>query len=55
VQHLGLVKYYKGQNSLCITPEMVEAHKSSMAKRTLRIDPACIRWTPIDWSKRGNW
>jgi len=55
VQHLGLVKYYKGQNSLCITPEIIEAHKKSMAKRKIRIDPSCLRWTPIDWTKRGNW
>eukprot|EP00041_Stephanoeca_diplocostata_P019848 m.432571 g.432571 ORF g.432571 m.432571 type:complete len:192 (+) comp21410_c0_seq3:1099-1674(+) len=55
MQHLGLVKYYKGQNCLCLTPEIIESHTKSMAKRRVRIDPKHLRWTPIDWSKRGNW
>jgi len=55
LQHLGLIKYYKGQNCVCLTPDTIEAHTKSMAKRKIRIDPKHLRWNPIDWSKRGNW
>eukprot|EP00039_Didymoeca_costata_P001356 m.51791 g.51791 ORF g.51791 m.51791 type:complete len:436 (-) comp10753_c0_seq2:1511-2818(-) len=55
IQHLNLVKYYKGQNCICLTPEIIQKHEKAMKKRKIRIDSRCIRWTPIDWSKRGNW
>jgi len=55
LQHIGLIKYFKGQNCICLTPETLEAHTKSMKKRTVRIDAKLLRWTPIDWSKRGNW
>jgi len=55
LQHLGLVKYYKGQNCVCLTPEIIQVHEKGMGRRKLRIDPAGLRWNPVDWSKRGNW
>jgi len=55
LQHLGLVKYYKGQNCVCPTPEIIQVHEKGMGRRKLRIDPAGLRWNPVDWSKRGNW
>eukprot|EP00042_Codosiga_hollandica_P045850 m.472472 g.472472 ORF g.472472 m.472472 type:complete len:391 (-) comp57112_c0_seq4:3522-4694(-) len=55
MQHLNLVKYYKGQYCLCLTPEMLEAHDKAMAKRKIRIDPSLIQFTPIDWVQRGTW
>jgi hypothetical protein len=32
-----------------------QAHDKSMAKRTIRIDPSFLRFTPVDWAKRGSW
>jgi histone acetyltransferase HTATIP len=55
LQHLGLVKYYKGANCICLTPDIIAKHEKSMKKRHIRIDPSCIRFTPIDWAKRGTW
>lgn len=54
-QMLNIIKYYKGQNCICLTPEIIENHDLATAKRTIRIDPKCIRFNPIDWSKRGSW
>ncbi len=45
---MNLVKYWKGQHVICVTPKLVEEHlKSSEYKRpTLTVDPSCIRWQP---------
>eukprot|EP00051_Salpingoeca_urceolata_P000765 m.35944 g.35944 ORF g.35944 m.35944 type:complete len:451 (+) comp10970_c0_seq1:132-1484(+) len=55
LQHANLLKYYKGSNCLVLTPETLELHDKQMAKRKVRIDPACLRFTPVDWAKRGTW
>lgn len=55
LQYLQLVQYHKGQYIICMTKETLDRHGKSMAKRKLRIDPKCIKWTPKDWSKRGKW
>ena len=46
LQTLGLIKYWKGQHILSITPKAVEDHMKVMAKQTLRIRPELISWTP---------
>ena len=48
LQALNLVKYWKGQHVICVTPKLVEEHlKSSEYKRpTLTVDNSCIRWQP---------
>eukprot|EP01135_Chromosphaera_perkinsii_P001244 Nk52_evm17s163 gene=Nk52_evmTU17s163 len=54
LQYLNAFRYYKGQYVLCITNEMMESHDKAMQKLKVRIDPKAIRWTPIDWVKRGR-
>ena len=48
LQSLNLVKYWKGQHVICVTPKLVEEHlKSAEYKRPgLTVDPSAIRWTP---------
>ena len=48
LQSLNLVKYWKGQHVICVTPKLVEEHlKSSEYKRpTLTVDTTCLRWAP---------
>lgn len=48
LQSLNLVKYWKGQHVICVTPKLVEEHlKSSEYKRpTLTVDSYCLRWAP---------
>merc|ERR1712156_340171 len=48
LQALNLVKYWKGQHVICVTPKLVEEHiKSSECKRPrLTVDTSALRWTP---------
>jgi len=48
LQSLNLVKYWKGQHVICVTPKLVEEHlKSSEYKRpSLTVDTSCLRWAP---------
>lgn len=47
LQHLNLIKYWKGQHVLALTPKVLEDHAKMMAKQVIRIDPAKIHWTPL--------
>ncbi|KAL2085699.1 hypothetical protein ACEWY4_019019 [Coilia grayii] len=55
LQYLNLISYYKGQNVLILTEDIVQRHERAMQKQHLRIDPCCLNFTPKDWSKRGRW
>ena len=48
LQSLNMVKYWKGQHVICVTPKLVEEHlKSAQYKRPpLTVDPLCLRWDP---------
>ena len=48
LQSLNMVKYWKGQHVICVTPKLVEEHmKSSQYKRPfLTVDTGCLRWEP---------
>ncbi|XP_048483169.1 histone acetyltransferase Tip60 isoform X4 [Plutella xylostella] len=54
LQNLNLINYYKGQYIISVNQETIEQHEKAMEKRTLRIDPKCLHWTPKDWSKRSK-
>lgn len=55
LQHLNLISYYKGQNVLILTEDIVRRHERAMQKQHLRIDPCCMNFNPKDWTKRGRW
>ncbi|KAJ8318819.1 hypothetical protein KUTeg_003910 [Tegillarca granosa] len=48
LQSLNMVKYWKGQHVICVTPKLVEEHlKSAQYKRpSLTVDVSCLRWDP---------
>ncbi|KAK3917416.1 Histone acetyltransferase KAT8 [Frankliniella fusca] len=48
LQSMNMVKYWKGQHVICVTPKLVEEHiKSSHFKRPrLTVDPTCLQWNP---------
>jgi len=48
LQSLNLVKYWKGQHVICVTPKLIEEHlKSSEYKKPrLTVDITALRWTP---------
>ncbi|VVC88982.1 unnamed protein product [Leptidea sinapis] len=45
---MNMVKYWKGQHVVCVTPKMVQEQLASpyFKKPRLTIDPTAIRWTP---------
>ena len=47
LQSLNLVKYWKGQHVICVTPKLIEEHlKSSEYKKPrLTVDITALRWT----------
>ena len=48
LQSLALVKYWKGQHVICVTPKLIEEHlRSEEYKRPrLTVDGALLKWTP---------
>ncbi|XP_063969654.1 histone acetyltransferase KAT8-like [Lytechinus pictus] len=46
LQALNMIKYWKGQHVICVTPKLVEEHlKSAQYKRPrLTVDSSCLRW-----------
>ncbi|CAM6000131.1 unnamed protein product, partial [Sphagnum balticum] len=47
LQSLNMVKYWKGQHVICVTPKLVDEHlKSAQYKRPrLTVDVSCLRWS----------
>uniref|UniRef100_A0A8D8WIN1 Histone acetyltransferase n=1 Tax=Cacopsylla melanoneura TaxID=428564 RepID=A0A8D8WIN1_9HEMI len=48
LQAMNMVKYWKGQHVICVTPKIVDEHvQSTQYKRPrLQVDPTYLRWTP---------
>ena len=55
LQKANLIHYYKGQHILTLSKELLEKYDKQTAKRTTKIDPKCLHWSPKDWSKRAKW
>eukprot|EP01147_Barroeca_monosierra_P009021 gene9021-1350_t len=46
LQHLNVIKYYKGQNCIVLNKDLLEAHDKAMLKRKVRINPQKLKWKP---------
>jgi histone acetyltransferase MYST1 len=46
-----LIKYWKGQHIISVTPKIIEEHLKKANKNTQCIDPTKLHWTPI-YSKK---
>uniref|UniRef100_A0A3Q1J537 Histone acetyltransferase n=1 Tax=Anabas testudineus TaxID=64144 RepID=A0A3Q1J537_ANATE len=48
LQSLNMVKYWKGQHVICVTPKLVEEHlKSAQYKKPpITVDTTCLKWAP---------
>ena len=48
LQALNLVKYWKGQHVICVTPKLIEEHLQTNRYQPpkISVDPACLRWIP---------
>jgi len=50
LQSLNLIKYWKGQHIISVTPKVIEDHMKKHSKDEKRIDPDCIHWAPYTHS-----
>ncbi|KAH3756130.1 HAM group protein [Pelomyxa schiedti] len=46
LQSLNLVKYWKSQHIISVTPEVIQEHLKDVSKNSLSIDPKKLHWTP---------
>jgi histone acetyltransferase MYST1 len=46
LQSLNLIKYWKGQHIISVTPKLIEEHLKGLSQNTLKIDPKLLHWTP---------
>jgi len=47
LQSLNLIRYWKGQHIISVTPQVLEEHLKLSSKRQRQcIDPKCLHWTP---------
>jgi len=51
LQSLNLIKYWKGQHIISVTPKVIEEHLKTQAKQSARIEPKNIHWTPLTTPK----
>lgn len=47
LQSLNLIKYWKGQHIISVTPKVIEEHLKSTAKNTQKIESKNIHWAPM--------
>lgn len=47
LQSLNLIKYWKGQHIISVTPKIIEEHLKTSAKQTTKIEPKNIHWAPM--------
>ncbi|KAH3767691.1 HAM group protein [Pelomyxa schiedti] len=50
LQSLNLIRYWKGQHIISITPKVIEEHYKSLARQAYRIDTSKIHWVPHNFS-----
>lgn len=54
LQHLGLVRYCKGQHVICVTPKLIEQHEKFLHKSRITLHAEKITWVPPDFSTSGK-
>ncbi len=54
LEHLGLIKYWKGDYIISVTPRIIEEHVKGLSKpkrRPITVDPERLHWTPPLFTK----
>lgn len=48
LQSLGMIKYWKGQHTMCLTPELIEMKLQSIACRRpkITVDVSLLKYSP---------
>jgi histone acetyltransferase MYST1 len=60
LQSLGLIKYWKGQHIISVTPKVIEEHLKSTKRKggggggekKVLVDAKLLHWTPMPESER---
>ena len=52
---LQMINYYRGQHVITLNDDLRTRYDKEKSKRTIRIEPKFLHWTPKDWSKRPKW
>uniref|UniRef100_A0A6B2L5W3 histone acetyltransferase n=1 Tax=Arcella intermedia TaxID=1963864 RepID=A0A6B2L5W3_9EUKA len=47
LQYLGLIKYWKGQHIISVTPKVVQDHLKNMGKKSRKVEPSKLHWVPM--------
>lgn len=47
LQSMRLIKYYKGQHILSVSPKLLEDHRKSVEKNRLKVDMSKLHWRPL--------
>lgn len=43
---MGLIKYWKGQHLISVSPKVIEEHLSRQSKTAVQFDETKLNWTP---------
>ena len=46
LQSLNLIKFWKGQHVISVSPKIVDEHLNKNARQSLRCDPSLLTWQP---------
>uniref|UniRef100_A0A7S4EU68 histone acetyltransferase n=1 Tax=Chrysotila carterae TaxID=13221 RepID=A0A7S4EU68_CHRCT len=46
LQSLNLIKYWKGQHVISVSPKIVDEHLRASTRSSLRCDPSLLTWRP---------
>jgi len=46
LQSMGLIKYWKGQHLISVSPKVIEDHLARITKAACLFEPSKLRWTP---------
>jgi len=55
LQSLNLIKYWKGQHIISVTPKLIEEHLKNASKQTVKIDPKNLHWAPMPPTKQARY
>jgi len=47
LQSLGLIKYWKGQHIISVTPKVVQGHLKNLGKKSRKVEPSKLHWVPM--------
>jgi len=47
LQSLGLIKYWKGQHIISVTPKVVQEHLKNLGRKSRKVDTAKLHWVPM--------